>query len=79
MLSRMRIGMCSAVLPRLCVSMHAAYNTFTLYTTLQQHLHEHYLCISRHQKYYLKIVSQKLDLYTSIYGNSELLKNAYCT
>jgi len=40
--------------------------TFTFYTTPQQHLHKHYLCISRTQKYYLKIVSQKLDLYTSI-------------
>jgi len=39
-----------------------------VYTTLHQHLHKHCLCISQPQKYYLNIISLKLDLYTSIYG-----------
>ena len=38
--------------------------------TWQQYVHKHYSCISRHQKFYLKIVSQKFDLYMSIYGNT---------
>ena len=35
----------------------------------QQHVQKHYSCVSRPQKFYIKIRSQKLDLYTSIYGN----------
>ena len=38
-------------------------------STQQQHVQKHYPCISRPLKFYLKIGSQKLDLYTSIYGN----------
>ena len=43
----------------------------TLNSTQQQHVQKHYLCISQPQKFYLKIVSQKLNLYTSIYGRSK--------
>ena len=44
-------------------SFHTTYNS-----TQQQHVQKHYPCISRPLKFYLKIGSQKLDLYTSIYG-----------
>ena len=40
----------------------------TLNSTQQQHVQKHYSCISRPQKFYVKIRSHKLDLYTSIYG-----------
>ena len=46
-------------------SFHTTFNS-----TQQQHVQKHYSCISRPQKFYLEIVSQKLDLYTSIYGIS---------
>jgi len=45
-------------------SFHTTFNS-----TQQQHVQKHYSCISRPQKFYLKIRSQKLDLYTSIYGS----------
>jgi len=47
----------------------------TLNSTQQQHVQKHYSCISRPQKFYLKIRSQKLDLYTSIYGILSQLEN----
>ena len=40
-------------------SFHATYNS-----TQQQHVQKHYPCISQPLKFYLKIGSQKLDLYT---------------
>jgi len=46
-------------------SFHTTFNS-----TQQQHVQKHYSCISRPQKFYVKIRSQKLDLYTSIYSKS---------
>ena len=40
-------------------SFHTTFNS-----TQQQHVQKHYSSISRPQKFYLKIGSQKLDLYT---------------
>jgi len=74
MLSRMRIGMYSAALPCMRVSMDAAALHICVDMRApishayqqQQHLNKHYLCISRPQKYNLKS-SPKNSTYTQVY------------
>ena len=58
----MRYGKKVSVMMEFCF--HTTYNS-----TQQQHVQKHYPCISRPLKFYLKIKSQTLDLYTGIYGN----------